>query len=147
MSDNSQLLVILFNKDKDPNEENFINLAVAKKKLPDTNITLVVATGYEGGGCYSDFCGAYLVDEYGESVLETLEECDYSDDSEEYSQEYAELHKFMYTSIYYNEDDDRPELNEELRDQVGERTIELNWDWDDEAHIEASQNWAMYYRW
>ena len=147
---NPQLFVVLFDKEKDPNQENFIRLAVAKKYLPDSNITLVVAVGYEGGGCYADFCGAYLMDEQGEEVEETIEECDYSDDSEEYSQEYEELATFMYQSIYYDEDMDTPRLNEELKDhilQIQSRTFELNWDWDNDAHIEASQNWSIFYNW
>ena len=147
---NFQLFVVLYKKEKDPNEDNFVRLAIAKKNLPNTNITLVVAIGYEGGGCYADYCGAYLIDEFGEEVEETIEECNFSDESEEYTEQYDELAKFMYQSIYYDEDMDAPRLNEDLKDQIenyDDRTFELNWDWSNEAHIEASQNWSIFYRW
>jgi hypothetical protein len=147
---NPQILVVLRDKTKDPDGLNLIQIAVAKKNLPDSHITIVCAVGYEGGGCYSDFCGVYRMDEYSELVTEVIEEIDYPDDSEIFSLELDQLTSWVYKNfVSYDEDLDAYRLNNDIDtlEIEDEKFFDLNFDWDNEAHIQASQNWAISYKW
>jgi len=141
-----QLLVVLRDKTKDPDDLKLIQVAVAKQDIGDC-ITIITAVGYEGGGCYSNFCGVYRMDEFNESVLETIEEVDYADDSELYSKQLERLDTWLYTNIFYDEDIDAPRVNDIHYDLIEEECLEMDFDWDNEAHVEASQNWGISYRW
>jgi hypothetical protein len=141
-----QLLVVLRDKTKDPDDLKLIQVAIAKQDIGDC-ITIIAAVGYEGGGCYSNFCGVYRMDEFNESVLETIEELDYADDSELYSKQLEELDAWLYTNIFYDEDIDAPRLNEVNYDLIEDGHLEMDFDWDNESHVEASQNWGISYRW
>jgi len=141
-----QLYVALRDKTKDVNDLKLIQVAVAKQDIGDS-ITIVTAIGYEGGGCYSNFCGVYRMDEFNESVLETIEEVDYVHDSESYVRQLEELEQWMYQNIFYDENCDAPRLNEEHYDSIEDLSIDIDFDWDNESHIEASQNWGIFYKW
>lgn len=141
-----QLYVALRDKTKDVNDLKLIQVAVAKKDIGDS-ITIVTAIGYEGGGCYSNFCGVYRMDEFNESVIETIEEVDYVHDSESYVYQLEELEQWMYQNIFYDENCDAPRLNEEHYDSIEDLSIDIDFDWDNESHVEASQNWGIFYKW
>jgi hypothetical protein len=141
-----QLFVALRDKTKDPDDLKLIQVAIAKQDIGDC-ITIITAIGYEGGGCYSNFCGVYRMDEFNESVLETIEEVDYADDSELYSKQLEELDVWLYTNIFYDENVDAPRLNKEHFDSIKDESLDIDFDWDNEAHVEASQNWGIFYKW
>ena len=141
-----QLYVVLRDKIKDPDDLKLIQVAIAKQDIGDC-ITIITAIGYEGGGCYSDFCGVYRMDEFNESVLETIEELDHADDSELYSRQLEELNVWLSGNIFYDEDIDAPRLDEVNYDLIEDDHLEIDFDWDNEAHVEASQNWGISYKW
>ena len=144
-----QLFIKLLDKNKDPDGLHLIQVAVAKQKFPHTHITGVAAVGYSGGGTYSDFYGIYRTDEYDESVVETIEEMDYPENSENFSDEMAKINNFLFDYIYYDEDYDAYRLNEEFIVCIASHnsSIDIDFDWDNDSHIEASSKWPISYRW
>jgi hypothetical protein len=141
-----QLFVALRSKTKDINDIKLIQVAVAKKDIGD-GITIVAAVGHEGGRCYSNFCGVYRMDQFNESVVETIEESDYPCHSGHYACELYELEQFLYKHAPYEEDENAHVLNEDYFHLIGSGWLEIDFDWDNEAHIKASQNWGIGYKW
>jgi hypothetical protein len=141
-----QLFVALRSETKDINDIKLIQVAVAKKDIGD-GITIVAAVGYEGGRCYSNFCGVYRMDQFNESVLETIEVSDYPCHSKNYACELYDLEQFLYKYAPYEEDENAHVLNEDYFHLIGSGWLEIDFNWDNEAHIKASQNWGIGYTW
>jgi hypothetical protein len=142
-----QLYVVLRDKTRDVDDLKLIQVAIAKKDIGD-GITIITAVGYEGGGCYSNFCGVYLMDQFNETVVETLEESDYPCHGKNYACELYDLEQFLYKHAPYEEDENAHVLNKDYFHLIGGiGDVDINFDWDNEAHIKASQNWGIGYKW
>ncbi len=127
-----------------------LRIAMAKKVLDD-NTAILVAHGYEGGGCWSEYYAAYKLDEYRESVEETTESfVGLPDEDTEYLDQYDELNEYINKFCDFNEEC-APSLKEEHRKdaEFDEETGEYDheWDWDDEVHFTASEDWQLFYSW
>jgi hypothetical protein len=132
----------------DDKDDRTIRLLMAKKILPD-NKAVLVAIGYEGGGQWSDFYATYQLDEYNESVLETIETFGgFPDEDSEYLSDYENLNDYINKFVDLDEEMVPSFKKEYLEDsefdqETGELTHE--WDWDDEVHIAASDEWQIMY--
>jgi hypothetical protein len=92
---------------------DFTLRVVMAKKVLDDETAILVAHGYEGGGCWGEYYAAYKLDEYGESVEETIERSvGFPDDDTEYSDDYEELNDYINKFCDFD-DDGIPSLKEE----------------------------------
>jgi hypothetical protein len=127
-----------------------LRLAMAKKVLDD-NTAILVAHGYEGGGCWSDYYAVYKLDKYGESVEETIESfVGFPDEDTEYLHYYDQLNEYINKFCDFDEEC-APFLKKECRKdgEFDEETGEFDheWDWDDQVHFTASDEWQILYSW
>lgn len=132
-------------------EEGDFTLRIAMAKKVIDNKAIVVACGYEGGGCWSDFYAVYELDDYAESVENTIETfVGFPDEDTEYLSDYEELNEYINKFCDFNEES-APSLKEECREdsefdkETGEYDHE--WDWDDGVHFTASEDWQLFYSW
>lgn len=131
-------------------QEPCLAVAMAKKVLNDNKVALV-AYGYEGGGCWSDYYAVYKLDEYMEGVEEIIESwVGGPDEPSDYLDDYEELNDYISKFCDFDEDG-VPILKEEcLTDaeydsETGQYDHE--WDWDDGVHFAASDDWQFHARW
>lgn len=135
-------------KTSDPSELN-LRLAMAKKIVD--NQAIIVAYGYEGGGCWSDYYAVYQLDDYMESVEEVIEtSIGFPDEDTDYLSIYEELNEYINKFCDFDEEG-FPFLKEECTkdSEFNEETGEYDhdWDWDDEVHLTACQDWPIFYSW
>jgi hypothetical protein len=136
------------NPQADPSDFT-LRLAMAKKIIDDKAI--IVAVGYEGGGCWSDYYAVYQLDNHNESVEEVIEAfVGFPDEDTEYLNIYQELNE--YISKFCDDDGEGvPFLKEEcIKDsEFNENTGEYvhEWNWDDEVHLAACEDWQIFYSW
>ena len=127
-----------------------LRLAMAKKVLDD-GTAILVAHGYEGGGCWSEYYAAYKLDGYAESVEETIETfVGFPDEESEYLTDFEELNDYINKFCDFD-DDGIPFLKQECREdaEFDQETGEFDheWDWDDEVHLAACEDWQIFYHW
>ena len=133
-------------------EENdrMVRLVMCKKDIGD-DIVAMVAVGYEGGGQWSEYYAVYKLDEYQESVEDTIE---YSigmpDYDSKYQSEYDDILQYINKFCDFDEEFipflKEEYLNEDEFDNESE-TYDKDWNWDDETHLIASSDWQIFYKW
>jgi hypothetical protein len=145
-----QILVVLRRKDKDVYEENLVQVAVAKQSVGN-NIFVVSAIGYAGGGVYETAYAVVMMDAYDEEVDDILCESSVTEDLDVYAADAERLMEALFWFLKTDDDEGFPTLKEEYWDYLSDdgdpEVFEQNWDWDNEAHVEASKNWGITYRW
>lgn len=130
-------------------DEPCVAISMAKKVLDGDRIALV-AYGYEGGGCWSDYCALYQLDEYMENVLDVIESHIGYPEESSYVGVFGEL--MQYTNKFCDFDEEgipvfkqeclsSPNYNKETDEYIE------NWNWDDGVHLVASDEWQFHAGW
>jgi hypothetical protein len=134
---------------KKTKEENILRLVMGKKYLDDNKVA-IVAHGYEGGGCWTDWYAVLQLDEFGECVEEIIESFAFTEDDYQYEEVYQEIQDYLEKYIDFL-DGEAPCLNstalehEDYNEEEG--SLDLSWDWDSDVHVVLSQDWPFFYRW
>lgn len=139
-------------KETDRNDEdgNIIRLVIARKDLEDDKVA-IVAHGYEGGGCWTDYYAILQLDSFQESVEEIVESWIASGVEDSENQDtFDEINQYIQEFVFF--DDSciprfRTESIESEEYDIECGTLEIDWDWDAEIMPAISEDWQFLDKW